>query len=70
MLPKTSQIIYQQQQGFFISSDEWDKFLKEYQKIEKIATMRAGLKNAFQEVKDIQAGKQNYTTLEDFLNDY
>ncbi len=70
MLPKTSQITYQQQQGFFISLEEWDKFLKEYQKIEKITTLRAGLKNAFEEVKAIQAGKQSYITMEDFLNDY
>ncbi|TAG04604.1 MAG: hypothetical protein EAZ44_04515 [Cytophagia bacterium] len=70
MLPKTTQITYQQQQGFFISLEDWDNFLKEYQKIEKITNLRAGLKDVFQEVKDIQTEKQSYITMEKFLDKY
>ncbi len=69
-LPKTSNITHQQTQGVFISLQDWQHFVLEYQNFQKINNMRTGLKDAFQEVKDIQAGKKAYTTMNDFLNEY
>lgn len=69
MLPKTTPITHNQEQGVFINRQEWDSFLQQHQTLERLFALRKGLKEAFQEIHDIQAGKAGYITIEEFLNE-
>ncbi|TAE18244.1 MAG: hypothetical protein EAZ95_04820 [Bacteroidetes bacterium] len=69
MLPKIVPITHNQEHGVFINSAEWENFLKQHQMLEHLFEWRNGLKEAFQEIRDIQAGKTDYITMEDFLNE-
>lgn len=69
MLPKVIPIIHNQEQGIFINRQEWEAFLQQHQTFERLFVWRNGLKDAFQEIRDIQAGKAGYITMEDFLNE-
>ena len=48
---------------------EWEKFLDDYKRLKTIATFKERLKTAFKEIRQIQRGEKQGTTLTDFLNE-
>ena len=48
---------------------EWQELLKEYAYFKQYATLRQGLTEAFQEIREIENGKISGKTLQEFLNE-
>ncbi len=49
--------------------EEWRQLMKEYDYLKQYATLKQGLQDAFQEVRDIESGNTSFVTLEKFLNE-
>ena len=48
---------------------EWTSFIEAYQRLVTLLQFKERLKNAFREIRQIQKGKKQATTLNDFLNE-
>lgn len=51
-----------------IPLEEWLQFYKEYTSLKQYAAFKQGLREAFQEVREIECGEKTGLTLEEFLN--
>lgn len=52
-----------------IPLQEWQALLKEYAYFKQYATLKQGLTEAFQEIREIENGKTSGKTLQEFLNE-
>ncbi|TAK41253.1 MAG: hypothetical protein EPO28_08815 [Saprospiraceae bacterium] len=48
---------------------EWTSFIEAYQRLVTLLQFKERLKNAFREIRQIQKGEKQATTLNDFLNE-
>ena len=48
---------------------DWTSFIEEYQRLVTLLQFKAGLKNAFREVRQIQKGEKPAITLSEFLHE-
>ena len=48
---------------------DWLEFQKEHNKLQQIAKLKTGLKNALSEFEAIRKGKKKAVTLSEFLNE-
>ncbi len=69
--PQANYVVDTQGQKIFvqISVQEWEAFVKEFERMKALLYMKTKLKNAFREVRQIQQGKRKGTPLSDFLNE-
>ena len=70
-IPKTNYVIDNHGQKMFVQLgvQDWENFLSKVQHIESMLALKNKLKNAFSEVRQIQRGEKQGTTLNDFLNE-
>ncbi len=71
MFPQINYVVNEKGIPIFVqmSVTEWEKFLDEYKRLKAIATFKERLKTAFKEIRQIQRGEKQGTTLTDFLNE-
>lgn len=71
MVPQINYVLNEKGTPVFVQMTvkEWEKFLHEYERFKAIATFKARLETAFQEIRQIQRGEKQGTTLTDFLNE-
>ncbi len=71
MFPQINYVVNEQGTPIFVqmSVTEWEKFLDEHKRLKAIATFKERLKTAFKEIRQIQRGEKQGTTLTDFLNE-
>ncbi len=69
--PKANYVVDKKGQKLFVqlSVSEWEDFLKEVKQLKAETELKRQLKNAFEEVGQIQKGEKKATTLKDFLNE-
>jgi hypothetical protein len=53
-----------------IPFEEWQQFIEEYHHLQQYATLKKGIIDAFEEIRDIETGNKHAVTLEEFLNEY
>lgn len=71
MFPQINYVVNDKGTPIFVQMPvtEWEKFLDEYKRLKAIATFKERLKTAFKEIRQIQRGEKQGTTLTDFLNE-
>lgn len=52
-----------------IPFDEWRQFIKEYEHLKQYSTLKQGISDAFEEIRDIESGNTTFITLQEFLNE-
>lgn len=52
-----------------IPLQEWQQLLAEYNHLKQCATLKKGISDAFQEIREIESGKKPFVTLEEFLQE-
>ncbi|TAE10429.1 MAG: hypothetical protein EAZ95_14780 [Bacteroidetes bacterium] len=70
-IPQTNYVLDNQGQKVFVqlSVQDWERFVGEFKQLESMLLLKDKLKNAFREVRQIQKGEKQATTLHDFLNE-
>ncbi len=70
-IPQANYVINNQGQKMFVqlSLEDWENFVNEFKRMENMLFLKDKLKNAFIEIRQIQQGKKQGTTLNDFLNE-
>lgn len=70
-IPPTNYVVDNQGQKMFVqlSLQDWENFVAEFKHIESMLLLKNKLKSAFREVRQIQSGEKQGTTLNDFLNE-
>lgn len=70
-VPQANYVVDKQGQKIFVqlSIQEWETFVKEFERMKELLTMKNKLKNAFRDVRQIQKGQKKGTTLNEFLNE-
>ncbi len=70
-IPQANYVVDNQGQKMFVqlSVQDWENFVNEFKRIESMLLLKNKLKNAFQEMRQIQKGEKQGTTLNDFLNE-
>jgi hypothetical protein len=70
-IPHANYVVDNQGQKMFVqlTVQDWENFVNEFKRIESMLLLKNKLKNAFTEVRQIQQGQQQGTTLNDFLNE-
>lgn len=70
-IPEANFVVDRQGQKIFvqISVQEWEAFVKEFERMKAILSLKTKLKNAFREVRQIQQGVKKGTNLNDFLHE-
>ncbi len=68
-IPQTNYVLDNQGQKAFVQIPvkDWENFVNEFKKMETMLLLKEKLKNAFKEMKQIQKGEKQGTTLHDFL---
>lgn len=71
MFPQINYVVNDKGTPVFVQMTvtEWEKFLDEYKRLKVIATFKERFKTAFKEIRQIQRGEKQGTTLTDFLNE-
>jgi hypothetical protein len=52
-----------------LSLQDWENFVNEFKRVESLLFLKSKLKNAFREIRQIQKGEKQGTTLNNFLNE-
>jgi hypothetical protein len=52
-----------------IPLNEWLGLIEEYNHLKQYATLKQGVMDAFQEIREIENGSKPVVTLEEFLNE-
>jgi hypothetical protein len=52
-----------------LSIQEWTSFIEEYQRLVTLLQFKSQLKSAFREIRQIQKGEKQATTLSEFLHE-
>ncbi len=70
-IPQANYVVDNQGQKIFVqlSLQDWENFVNEFRRLESLLYLKSKLKNAFREVRQIQKGEKQGTTLNDFLNE-
>ena len=71
VIPNANYVVNHQGQKMFVqlTVQEWESFLQEFKRLESMLLLKNKLKDAFREVRQIQRGEKEGTTLNDFLNE-
>lgn len=70
-IPQANYVVDKEGQKIFVqlSLQDWENFVNEFKRVESLLFLKSKLKNAFREIRQIQKGEKQGTTLNDFLND-
>jgi hypothetical protein len=70
-VPQPHYVLDNQGQKVFVqlSVQEWERFVGEFKRVESMLLLKDKLKNAFREMRQIQQGEKEGTTLHDFLHE-
>ena len=70
-IPQANYVVDNQGKKIFVqlSLQDWESFVNEFKRIENLFLLKNKLKSAFREVRQIQKGEKQGTTLNDFLNE-
>jgi Fe-S cluster biosynthesis and repair protein YggX len=70
MSPDVNYVVNNQGKPIFVqlSVQEWERFFDEYQRLKTLFIFKERLTTAFKEIRQIQNGQKQGTSLEDFLN--
>ncbi len=68
-LPSVSYVVNEKGEKLFaqISLQEWEAFLREYQRLAELVLVKKSLTKALKEIRQIQKGTLNPITIEEFL---
>ena len=70
-IPQANYVVDKEGQKIFVqlSWQDWENFVNEFKRVESLLFLKSKLKNAFREIRQIQKGEKQGTTLNDFLNE-
>lgn len=70
-IPQANYVVDKEGQKIFVqlSLQDWENFVNEFKRVESLLFLKSKLKNAFREIRQIQKGEKQGTTLNDFLNE-
>jgi hypothetical protein len=70
-LPNTNFVVDSEGQKVFVqlSVQDWEKFVREYRRIESLLAFKKKIKTAFREIQQIQRGEKQGKPLNEFLNE-
>lgn len=68
-LPTINYVVNEKGEKVFvqISLQEWETFLKNYQRLAELALVKESLTNALREIRQVQKGQLKPVTIEEFL---
>lgn len=71
MQPQVNYVVDNKGKPIFVqlSVQEWEVFVAEYNRLKNLAIFKARLKTVFKEIRQIQKGEKQGTSLTDFLNE-
>ena len=71
MQPHVNYVVNEKGTPIFVQMTvkEWEDFLAEYKRLKSLTIFKERLKTAFREIRQIQKGEKQGTTLTDFLNE-
>jgi hypothetical protein len=71
MAPHVNYVVNDQGKAIFVqlSVQEWENFLAEHNRLKSLLLFKERLSTAFKEIRQIQRGEKQGTTLEEFLNE-
>lgn len=71
MLPHVNYVVNDQGKAIFVQLpvQEWEGFLDEYNRLKALLMFKERFVTAFKEIREIQRGEKQGTTLEEFLNE-
>jgi len=71
MIPNANYVVDSEGNAIFVqlTLEDWNTFVNEYKRLETLLTFKENLKNAFREVRQIQKGEKQGTTLSEFLHE-
>lgn len=71
MSPHVNYVVNDQGKAIFVQLpvQEWEGFLEEYNRLKTLLLFKERLTTAFKEIREIQKGEKQGTTLEEFLNE-
>jgi hypothetical protein len=70
-IPQANYVVDKEGQKIFVqlSLQDWENFVNEFKRVESLLFLKSKLKNAFREIRQIQKGEKQGTTLNNFLNE-
>ena len=70
-IPQTNYVLDNEGQKTFVqlTVQDWECFVSEFKRVESMLLLKDKLKNAFKEMRQIQKGEKEGTTLHDFLHE-
>lgn len=71
MSPHVNYVVNDQGKAIFVqlSVQEWEGFLEEHNRLKALLLFKERLTTAFKEIREIQKGEKQGTTLEEFLDE-
>jgi PHD/YefM family antitoxin component YafN of YafNO toxin-antitoxin module len=71
MLPPVNYVVNDKGKPVFVqlSVQDWDSFVEEYNRLNNLAIFKERLSTAFTEIRQIQKGEKEGTSLIEFLNE-
>ena len=71
MFPHINYVVNEQGKPIFVqlSVQEWETFVEDYKRLKNLAVFKERFKTVFKEIRQIQKGEKQGTTLTDFLNE-
>ena len=71
MFPQINYVVNEKGSPIFVqmSVTEWESFVEDYKRLKSLALFKERLKTVFKEIRQIQRGEKQGTTLTDFLNE-
>lgn len=70
-IPHANYVIDSQGHKVFVqlTVQDWENFVNEFRRVESTLGLKNKLKNGFRQIRQIQKGEQEGTTLNDFLDE-
>ncbi len=71
MFPQINYVVNEKGSPIFVqmSVAEWEAFVEDYKRLKSFALFKERFKTVFKEIRQIQRGEKQGTTLTDFLNE-
>jgi len=70
-IPQANYVVDTEGEKIFVQLNlkDWENFVMEFKRVESLLNLKTKLKNAFREIRQIQKGDRQGTTLSEFLNE-
>lgn len=70
-IPNANYVVDQQGHKVFVqvSVQDWENFVREFRRMESMLNLKAKLKEAFREVREIRRGEKDGQSLNEFLDE-